>query len=152
MEENNITGGSYPVSERNRVKRLNKRASYDRAKVHGVLDAAPMCHVGYVIDGEPFVTPTIHWRVGERVYWHGSAASRFLREAVGARVCLTVSLMDGYVLARSAFNHSVNYRAAMVFGRAMKVEEPREVAEALRAFTEGLFPGRWDALRSVRPQ
>ena len=98
------------------------------------------------------MTPTIHWREGERVYWHGSAASRFLRRVEGERACLTVSLMDGYVLARSAFNHSVNYRSAMVFGQARVVEEPDAIAKALRSFTDGLFPGRWDTLRPMTPQ
>ena len=82
---------TYPVSERSRARRLHKRVAYDRAAVHAVLDAAPICHVGYVIDGQPYVTPTIHWREGERVYWHGSAASRFLRKVEGERVCLTAS-------------------------------------------------------------
>ncbi|ALN74524.1 pyridoxamine 5'-phosphate oxidase family protein [Aureimonas sp. AU20] len=140
---------TYLVTERSRVRRLHKRASHEAAAVHAVLDAAPLCHVGYVIDGQPYVTPTIHWREGERVYWHGSAASRFLRKVEGARVCLTVSLMDGYVLARSAFNHSVNYRSAMVFGTARIVEEPDAIAGALRRFTDGLFPGRWDTLRPM---
>ncbi len=145
-------GSTYPVTERSRARRLHKRVAYDRAAVHAVLDAAPICHVGYVIDGQPYVTPTIHWREGERVYWHGSAASRFLRKVEGERVCLTVSLMDGYVLARSAFNHSVNYRSAMVFGRARLLEEPDAVAEALQRFTEGLFPGRWETLRPMTRQ
>ncbi|WAJ28299.1 pyridoxamine 5'-phosphate oxidase family protein [Antarcticirhabdus aurantiaca] len=145
-------GSTYPVTARSRARRLHKRVAYERDAVHAVLDAAPICHVGYVIDGQPYVTPTIHWREGERVYWHGSAASRFLRQVEGERVCLTVSLMDGYVLARSAFNHSVNYRSAMVFGRARLLEEPDAVAEALRRFTDGLFPGRWERLRPMTPQ
>jgi len=143
---------TYPVTERSRVRRLHKRGSHERAQVHAVLDAAPLCHVGYVIDAQPYVTPTIHWREGDRVYWHGSAASRFLRQVVGERVCLTVSLMDGYVLARSAFNHSVNYRSAMVFGRAQIVDDPEATAEALRRFTDGLFPGRWETLRPMTAQ
>ncbi len=144
--------GQYPITERSRVRRGHRRADYAASTVHAVLDAAPICHVGYVIDGEPYVTPTIHWREGERVYWHGSAASRFLQQAEGRRVCLTTTLMDGYVLARSAFNHSVNYRSAMVFGIARVVEDPDAIADALRRFTEGLFPGRWDALRPMSTQ
>ncbi len=140
---------TYPVSERSRVRRLHKRGSHERVQVHAVLDAAPLCHVGYVIDGQPYVTPTIHWREGDRVYWHGSAASRFLRKVIGERVCLTASLMDGYVLARSAFNHSVNYRSAMVFGRAQILDDPEATAEAMRRFTDGLFPGRWETLRPM---
>ncbi|HEY4250941.1 MAG TPA: pyridoxamine 5'-phosphate oxidase family protein [Roseomonas sp.] len=142
----------YPTTERSRVRRLHERGSHARADVHAVLDAAPLCHVGYVIHGAPYVTPTLHWRVGDRVYWHGSAASRFLRAAAGMPVCLTCSLMDGYVLARSAFNHSANYRSAMVFGRARVIEDAAEKTVALRHFTEGLFPGRWDSLRPMTGQ
>lgn len=142
----------YPTTERSRVRRLHERGSHTRADVHAVLDATPLCHVGYVIDGAPYVTPTLHWRHGERVYWHGSAASRFLRASVAMPVCLTCSIMDGYVLARSAFNHSINYRSAMVFGAARKVEDPEEKAEALRLFTESFFPGRWDTLRPMTAQ
>lgn len=143
---------SYPGTKRSRIRRLHQRGSHDAAAVHAVLDAAPLCHVGYMIDGEPYVTPTLHWREGNRVYWHGSAASRFLRQVVGQRVCLTVSLMDGYVMARSAFNHSANYRSAMVFGRAQIETNPDEIAAALRRFVDGLFPGRWDALRPMTAQ
>lgn len=146
------SAADYPTTERSRVRRLHQRGSHARADVHAILDAAPLCHVGYVIDGAPYVTPTLHWREGERVYWHGSAASRFLRKVDGRPVCLTVSLMDGYVLARSAFNHSVNYRSAMVFGTARAVEDDDEKSEALRRFTDGLFPGRWETLRPMTPQ
>jgi len=142
----------YPITERSRVRRGHRRADYTAGMVDAVLDAATICHVGYVIDGEPYVTPTIHWREGRRVYWHGSAASRFLRQAEGQRVCLTVSHMDGYVLARSAFNHSVNYRSAMVFGIARVVVDPDAIAHALRRFTDGLFPGRWETLRPMTTQ
>jgi uncharacterized protein len=142
----------YPTTERSRIRREHDRGTHARADVHAVLDAAPLCHVGYVIDGAPYVTPTLHWREGERVYWHGSAASRFLRQVENAPVCLTCSMMDGYVLARSAFNHSVNYRSAMVFGRARLVDGVDEKAEALRHFTETLFPGRWDTLRAMTAQ
>ena len=142
----------FPVTERSKIRRMHERGSHDAEAVHAVLDAAPLCHVGYVIDGEPYVTPTIHWREGNRIYWHGSAASRFLRKVVGQRVCLTVSLMDGYVLARSAFNHSVNYRSAMVFGRAQIMTNPDEIAAALRHLVDDLFPGRWDSLRTMTPQ
>ncbi len=142
----------YPTTERSRLRRLYQRGSHARADVYAILDAAPLCHVGYVIDEQPYVTPTLHWREGDRVYWHGSAASRFLREADGAPVCLTCSLMDGYVLARSAFNHSVNYRSAMVFGQAHLIEDPEETRAALHRFTESLFPGRWRQLRPMTTQ
>ncbi len=142
----------YPTTERSRVRRSPKRGTHARAEVHAILDAAPLCHVGYVIGGAPYVTPTLHWREGERLYWHGSAASRFLEQVEGTSVCLTCSLMDGYVLARSAFNHSVNYRSAMVFGTAHVVEDVAEKTEALRRFTDGLFPGRWETLRPMTSQ
>jgi uncharacterized protein len=143
---------SFPVTERSRIRRLHERGSHEEAAVHAVLDAAPMCHVAYVIDGEPYVTPTLHWREGNRVFWHGSSASRFLRKVEGQRACLTVSLMDGYVLARSAYNHSVNYRSAMVFGRAQRLDDPAAIEAALRTMVDGLFPGRWDTLRTMAPQ
>jgi uncharacterized protein len=142
----------YPTTERSRIRRLRERGSHARADVHAVLDATPFCHVGYVIDGAPYVTPTLHWREGERVFWHGSAASRFLDRVDGTQVCLTSSLMDGYVLARSAFNHSVNYRSAMVFGTARTVRDEGEKADALRRFVDALFPGRWDTLRPPTTQ
>ena len=131
---------------------MHARGTHEHAAVHAVLDASPLCHVGYVIDGEAYVTPTLHWRDGNRVYWHGSAASRFLRQVPGQRVCLTVSLMDGYVLARSAFNHSVNYRSAMVFGRANVMTDPDDTAAALRHMVDDLFPGRWNSLRPMTAQ
>lgn len=146
------TDTAYPVTERNRVRREHHRAGYDKDAVYAVLDAAPLCHVGYVIGGAPYVTPTIHWREGNRLYWHGSAASRFLRQAEAMPVCLTVSLMDGYVLARSAYNHSVNYRSAMAFGTARKIEDAAEAEAALRRFVDRLFPGRWETLRPMTAQ
>jgi hypothetical protein len=147
-----LTDSSFPVTERNRVRRSHPRGSYDKAAVYAVLDAAPLCHVGYVIDGAPYVTPTIHWRHENRLYWHGSSASRFLRASEAMPVCLTVSLMDGYVLARSAFNHSVNYRSVMAFGTAHLIDDAAEAEAALRAFTNGLFPGRWETLRPMTAQ
>ncbi|MDI7860608.1 pyridoxamine 5'-phosphate oxidase family protein [Rhizobiaceae bacterium n13] len=146
------TIAEFPTTERSRVRRRHDRGSHAHADVHAVLDATPLCHVGYTIDGAPYVTPTLHWREGNRVYWHGSAASRFLRQAEGTPVCLTCSIMDGYVLARSAFNHSINYRSAMVFGTARVIEDVDEKARALRHFVDGLFPGRWESLRPMTAQ
>ncbi|GBQ23458.1 pyridoxamine 5'-phosphate oxidase family protein [Gluconacetobacter sacchari] len=143
---------SFPVTERSRIRRAHERGSHERAAVYEVLDASPLCHVGYVIDGAPYVTPTLQWRVGDRVYWHGSAASRFLRAARGTRVCLTCSRMDGYVMARSAFSHSVNYRSAMLFGTAVLLEGEEEIAAALRDMVEDFFPGRWEGLRPMTAQ
>jgi len=133
-------------SERARVKRLNEYARYDRETIQSVLDAMPVAHVAYVIDGKPFCTPTLQWREGERIYWHGSTASRMMKKAAGAEVCVTVTLTDAMVLARSGFNSSVNYRSVMVFGRAEPVPaEDRH--ERLERMMELLFPGRWPTLR-----
>ncbi|MFN0192971.1 MAG: pyridoxamine 5'-phosphate oxidase family protein [Aestuariivirga sp.] len=136
-------------TERTRVKRLNKRAHYDAPNVHAILDAMPVCYVGYVFKGTPFVTPTLQWREGSTVYWHGSSASRMLEACEDAEVCLTVTIIDGFVMARSAFNHSCNYRSVMAFGRAHKIKDPAEKEARLRTFTDKLFPGRWDMLRPV---
>lgn len=139
-------------TERTRMRRLNKRAKYDAETVHGILDAMPICNVGYVIDGSPYVTPTLQWREGGRIYWHGSSASRMLEACENADVCVTVSIIDGFVMARSAFNHSCNYRSVMVFGTAAKVIDPDEKVMRLRNFTEALWPGRWDLLRPLTAQ
>jgi uncharacterized protein len=139
-------------SERVRVKRLHERGAYDRASIDAILDAQPVAHVGYVFNGQPFVTPTLQWREGDHVYWHGSAASRMLETSDGADVCVTVTLIDGVVLARSAFHHSVNYRSVMLVGRASMVEDPAEKEARLKAFTDSLFPGRWEMLRAATAQ
>lgn len=144
---------TFTPTARTQVRRMPKRGHYDRATVHAILDAGAVAHVGYVIDGQPYVTPTAYWRKGDRLYWHGSAASRMLRTIdAGAPVCVTVAHIDGFVLARSAFHHSVNYRSVMAFGTAHKLTDETEVMEALRDFTERLYPGRWDMLRPVQPQ
>ena len=136
-------------SERVRVKRGHTRADYDRETVHAILDAMPVCHVGYVVDGTPYVTPTLQWREGDRVYWHGSSASRALRSSNDEEVCLTVTILDGMVMARSAFHHSVNYRAVMIKGVAEKVTDPKAKARHLEIMVEQLYPGRWDLLREM---
>ena len=141
-----------PVTERTRLRRAAKRGRYDRAAINAVLDATPLCHVGYLLDGLPAVTPTLQWREGDHVYWHGSSASRALRASAGLDVCLTVTMMDGLVLARSAFHHSANYRSVMLFGRAVTVTDPAAKTARLRAFVEGLYPGRWDTLRPMTDQ
>ncbi len=138
-------------SDRVRVKRLHERGAYDRASIDAILDATPIAHVGYVFNGQPYVTPTLQWREGDHVYWHGSAASRMLETSDGADVCVTVTLIDGIVLARSAFHHSVNYRSVMVIGRARMVTDPDEKEARLKAFVDGMFPGRWDVLRPATP-
>lgn len=131
-----------------RVRRLPKRGAYDFESLCAILDAAIYCHVAHVIEGQPVCTPTLHWRHEHRVYWHGSVASRMLKaESTGARVCLTASLVDGFVLARSGFNHSMNYRAVMCFGEPEPVLEPAAKAAALEHFMEHWLPGRWARLR-----
>lgn len=139
---------AYEVTERTRVRRLPKRGHYDRETVHAILDAGLVCHLGFEADGQPFVVPTAYWRAGERVYFHGSAASRTLRALGGELpVCLTVTLVDGLVLARSGFHHSINYRSVMVLGRAVPVEDAAEKTAALETFMERLAPGRWQEVR-----
>ena len=136
-------------SPRTRVRRLPKRGVYDREQVEAVLDAGLVAHLGFEHDGQPYVIPTLHARVGDQVYVHGSAASRTLRElAAGIPACLTVTLVDGIVLARSVFEHSMNYRSVVVLGTAVAVTEPDEKLTALEAFTEKLLPGRWAEARS----
>jgi hypothetical protein len=143
----------FPPSARSRIKRSPLRAHYDRETVHAILDAGLMCHVGYVIDGQPYVTPTAYWRHGDRVYWHGSSASRMLRHLKsGPRVCVTVALMDGLVLARSGFHSSVNYRTVMAFGIAEVVQEEAAKLTALEHMMARIVPGRWDDLRETTAQ
>ena len=138
--------------DRIRVKREPQRAAYDRETIEAILDEGVLCHIGFEIAGQPYVIPTLHARVGDKLYVHGSAASRMLKHAAsGAPVCVTVTLVDGLVLARSVFNHSVNYRSAVVFGTATLVEGP-EKRDALRALTEQLAPGRWDEARQPSEQ
>ncbi len=132
---------------RSTIKRHPERGSHDTDAVHAVLDAAPMGHLGFVVDGQPFVIPMLYGRIDEAIYLHGSVASRLLRTmAGGVEVCLTATLVDGLVLARSAFHHSMNYRSAVVFGRAVPVLGD-EKAAALKAISEHLRPGRWDEVR-----
>ena len=133
-------------TDRSRLRRSHERGHYDRATIDAILDAQPMCSVGYVIDGAPYVTPTLQWREGDHVYWHGSSASRALRAGKGAEVCLTVSILDGFVMARSGFHHSVNSRSVMLFGTAFVVPEAEKEAR-LSAFIDGLWPGRAAMLR-----
>lgn len=140
------------ISEKSRLRRYHERGHFDRKTINAILDAQPMCSVGYVIDGQPYVTPTFQWREGNQVYWHGSSASRALRQSNQAKVCLTVSILDGFVLARSGMHHSANTRSVMLFGTAFKVEDPDEKLARLRNFVNGLFPGRYDTLRPDHAQ
>jgi nitroimidazol reductase NimA-like FMN-containing flavoprotein (pyridoxamine 5'-phosphate oxidase superfamily) len=142
-----------PASERSTVKRLPKRAVYDRDTIHRILDEGLICHVGFVVEGQPFVIPTLYVRIGEHLYLHGSPASRMLRfVAAGGTVCITVTLVDGLVLARSAFHHSMNYRSVVVFGSGGVVEEPARKDAVLRNLSEHLIAGRWQDVRGPSEQ
>lgn len=143
----------FKPTARTRIKRLPKRAHYDRETVYSILDAGFVCHIGYVIDRQPYVTPTAYWREGDAVYWHGSSKSRMLL-ALEKRpdVCLTVMHLDALVVARSGFHKSINYRSAMLFGKPYKVAEPEEKLAKMEAFVERLYPGRWKELRPVTKQ
>src|ERR1700756_5820254 len=144
---------TFTATERTQVRRLPKRGAYDGETVFKILDEAFVCHVGFVVDGQPYVIPTNFGRVGETLYLHGSAASRMLRTlSEGIPVCVTVTLVDGLVLARSAFHHSVNYRSVVVLGTARLVEDPAEKMEALRLFTEHIMKGRWNDIRRPTEQ
>jgi nitroimidazol reductase NimA-like FMN-containing flavoprotein (pyridoxamine 5'-phosphate oxidase superfamily) len=139
---------SFTPTERTRVVREPHRGVYDREEIYKILDEGIVCHVGFTTDAQPFVIPTLYARVGDAIYFHGSAASRMLRgAAAGVPVCVTVTLTDGLVLARSVFNHSMNYRSVVALGKATLVEAPTEKFEALRAFTEKILPGRWKDAR-----
>ena len=138
---------------RTQVKRLPKRGKYDRETVYSILDSGFVCHVGFSVDGQPYVIPTNYGRSGDIVYLHGSAASRMLRTlSEGVPVSVTVTHVDGLVLARSAFHHSVNYRSVVILGTARLVEDPAEKMEALRVFTEHVMKGRWDDVRQPTEQ
>lgn len=133
---------------RTRVVREPHRAVYDRAAAYKILDEGFICHVGFVVDGQPFVIPTGYGRAGDNLYLHGSVASRMLRALdQGVAVCVTVTLLDGLVLARSIFNQSMNYRSVVVLGTAFAVREPQEKLEALRRLSEHILPGRWAEVR-----
>ena len=142
-----------PPSQRARVRRVPARADYGRETIDAILDEALVAHLGFAIDDQPYVIPTLHARVGDIVYIHGSSASRAIRSLTGGlQACLTVTLIDGLVLARSAFHHSMNYRSVVILGEARPVEGPEERLKALEAFTERLVPGRWDEVRPPTAQ
>jgi nitroimidazol reductase NimA-like FMN-containing flavoprotein (pyridoxamine 5'-phosphate oxidase superfamily) len=144
---------AFTPTDRSKVKRLHERGRYDEESVFAILDAGLIAHIGYVIDGQPYVTPTAYWRRGRTLYWHGSSASRMLRtQRDGIPVCVTVSLLDGLVVARSGFHHSINYRAVMAFGRARMIEDAKEKEAELDYFIERIYPGRVATLRPVNQQ
>lgn len=134
---------------RSRLRRLPVRGSHEAETIHRILDEGVLAHVGFTVDGQPFVIPTLYGRNGDHLYLHGSAASRMLRELEpGVPACVTVVLVDGLVLARSAFHHSMNYRSVVAFGTARRIDDPPRKMEALRAISEHVIPGRWDDVRA----
>lgn len=140
-------------SERTKVKRIPSRGHYDRETIHAILDDAFLCYVGFAVDGQPYVIPTGYGRVGDDIYIHGSAASRMLRNlSEGIDVCVTVTILDGLVLARSAFHHSMNYRSVVILGKAELVTDKAEKNAALFAISEQIIAGRWNAVRPPTPK
>jgi uncharacterized protein len=139
---------SFIPTDHTRVVREANRAVYDRKTIYAILDEGFVCHVGFATEGQPYVVPTMYARVQDSIYFHGSAASRMLRSVSnGLRVCVTVTLIDGVILARSVFNHSMNYRSVVALGNARAITDPAEKLEALRAFTEKILKGRWEDAR-----
>src|SRR5271167_2643391 len=138
----------FAPTDRTQVKRLPKRGNYDRETVHKILDTGFVCHVGFSVDGQPYVIPTNYGRSGDMLYLHGSAASRMLKTlSEGVPVCVTVTHVDGLVLARSAFHHSVNYRSVVILGKAQLVEDPAEKLIVMKGLIDHVAPGRWDHIR-----
>src|SRR5690349_339243 len=143
----------FSPTARTTLKRLPKRGSFERETVNDILDEGFVCHVGFVVEGQPYVIPTAYGRKGDVLYLHGARASRMQKAlAAGADVCVTVTLVDGLVLARSAFHHSINYRSVVVLGTAKLVNDPSEKMEALRLFTEHIMKGRWNEIRPPSEQ
>lgn len=145
---NSNSASTFAIDERNRVRRLPARGSYDRNTIYPIVDESLICHVGFVQDDQPIVIPTIHARIGDTIYFHGAPASRLLKLAAdGAKVCITCTLLDGLVLARSAFHSSMNYRSAVLFGVGRLVTDYDEQWAVMKAITEHVAKGRWDEVR-----
>ena len=144
---------TFTPTARTTLHRIPKRAVYDKGEVYKILDEGFVCHVGFAIDGEPYVIPTGYARLGDEIYLHGSAASRMLRAlGEGIDVCVTVTLVDGFVLSRSAFHHSMNYRSVVILGRARVLTDPMEKMIAMRCFTNHILQGRWEEVRPPSDQ
>ena len=137
-------------TERTRLRRKPERGSHDKSKIYEILDAMPMCHIGFVDSfGTPAVMPTLGWREGNHYYWHASNGARSMKAMAGKPVAVTVSILDGFVLARAAMNHSANYRSVMLYGEAFAVSDPQAKAKRLEGMIESLYPGRWSQLRPI---
>ncbi len=145
-----MTENSFPVTQRTQAKRRSKRVTLDRTTIYEILDAMPLCHIGYIREGHPAVMPTLQWRKGDHVYWHGAPASYTLKASDEQEVCLSVTLLDGFVMARSAFHHSMNFRSAILYGKAKTIEDYDLKAEKLKDMMDAFFPGRWDELRPIK--
>lgn len=153
MIENQVDAEKVTVTDRNQIKRLPQRGDYDRQTIYQILDEGLVCHVGFVANHQPFVIPTAYGRIADRLYIHGSPASRMLRTLKAEiDLCVTVTLLDGLVLARSAFHHSMNYRSVVIFAQATVVEDTEEKFTALQAFTEQIVPDRWAEVRQPTRQ
>ena len=151
--ETQINTEQLTATPRSQIRRLPQRGQYESEVIYQILDEGLVCHVGFAVDDQPFVIPTAYGRVGDRLYIHGSPASRMLRSLQNSvEVCVTVTLLDGLVLARSAFHHSMNYRSVVIFGTATTVEDADQKLEALKAFTEHVVPGRWTEVRQPNRQ
>lgn len=144
---------AFPKTKRNHVLRMPKRGQYEREEVYAIVDAGLVCHVAFVMDGQPLMIPTLHARDGDTLLLHGSSASRMIRHiAAGHPICATVTLLDGIVLARSIFNHSINYRSAVLFGSGALITDDDAKLDALARFSERILPGRWDDARLPNAQ
>jgi len=139
-----------PKTERTRLRRMRERGHFDRETIYSILDAMPMCHIGYVLDNSPVVMPSFQWREGDHVYWHASNGGRGVKAWEESPVCLTVSLLDGLVLARSGLHHSANFRSIMVFGQPVKITDPDQKRSKLNSLIESLYPGRSSILRPMK--
>ena len=138
---------TYPISNRNRVKRISNNSDYSKETVHAIIDEALFCHLGIIHDGKPVVIPTIHARMGDQIVFHGSNASRLLKISNNNEICVTITLLDGLVMARSLFNTSMNYRSAVIFGKGEIIKDHDERMAAFKSITDHIAPGRWDDAR-----
>lgn len=145
-----MTQEKFEVTEQTRVRRVHERATYDKEAIYSIIDATPLCHIGFIRDGNPAVIPTLQWREGDHVYWHGSSKSKALISSDNTEICMSVTLLDGLVMARSAFHHSVNHRSVIIYGKATLIEDADLKAEKLKNMIDKLYPGRWDYLRPMR--
>ena len=138
---------TYPISNRSRVKRISNKSDYSKETVHAIIDEALFCHLGIIHDGKPVVIPTIHARMGDHIVFHGSNASRLLKISNNNEICVTITLLDGLVMARSLFNSSMNYRSAVIFGKGEIIKDHDERMAAFKSITDHIAPGRWDDAR-----